>query len=126
VMRYYDQLHRLTDVGNNSQSVSHCQRFRYDNSPGYPGSIKPSGLTNTLGRLVEATTDKCDNTGDAITSDQWFSYDPMGRVTLYQQCTPYNCGTSGSPLSNFPVSYGYDLLGDMTSYANGVWRNFSQ
>ena len=120
VMRYYDQLHRLTDVGNNNQAVSHCQRFRYDNSSGYPGSIKPSGLANTVGRLIEDTTDQCSTT-DAIITDQWFGYDPMGRVTVNTQCTPANCGTSTSTLN-----YGYDLLGDMTSYTNGAGTTFTQ
>jgi YD repeat-containing protein len=57
ILYYSDSLHRLTDVGNNHQSTSHCRRFRYDNSAGYPGSTKPAGLTNTLGRLIEAATD---------------------------------------------------------------------
>jgi RHS repeat-associated protein len=121
VMRYYDSLHRLHDVGNNNQALSHCQRFLYDNSPGYPGSIKPSGITNTLGRLMEAATSKCDNTGDAIITDEWFSYDPTGRIMMNNQCTPYNCGTA-----YFPVGYTYDLLGDMTSYTNGVGVTLTQ
>jgi RHS repeat-associated protein len=92
VMRYYDALHRLTDVGNNNQSVSHCKRLRYDNSSGYPGSTKPSGLANTLGRLVEAATDKCDGTGDAIITDEWFSYSPRGEVSDIYESTPNSGG----------------------------------
>lgn len=87
-MRYYDALHRITDVGNNNQALSHCKRFRYDNSSGYPGSTKPAGLTYTLGRLIEAVTDRCDNTGDAILTDEWFSYTTRGEVSDVYQSTP--------------------------------------
>lgn len=92
VMRYYDQLHRLTDVGNNSQSVSHCKRFRYDNSSGYPGSTKPSGTANTVGRLIEAATDQCISGNDAIITDEWFSYDARGETTDMWQSTPLSGG----------------------------------
>jgi len=92
VMRYYDALHRLTDVGNNNQAVNHCKRFRYDNSSGYPGSTKPTGLTNTLGRLIEAATDKCDNTGDAIITDEWFSYTARGELSTVYESTPHSGG----------------------------------
>src|SRR6202007_504622 len=57
----YDALHRVTDVGNSSQSSTNpCKRLRYDNTSGVLGSI-PSGVTvnNTLGRLAGAETDTC-------------------------------------------------------------------
>lgn len=117
--RYFDALHRLTDVG----SSSGCQRFRYDNTNGVLGS-KPSGLTisNPLGRLVEAETDTCAALPASMITDQWSSYDPMGRVTLNTQCTPVlNCGTS-----YWSLNYGYDLLGDTTSYTNGAGVTFTQ
>lgn len=90
VMYYYDQLHRLTDVGNSNQSVSHCRRFRYDNSAGYAGSAKPSGLTNTLGRLTEAATDYCFGSNDSILTDEWFSYDERGAVKDVYELTPHS------------------------------------
>ena len=90
VMYYYDQLHRLTDVGNSNQSVSHCKRFRYDNSAGYPGSIKPSGLTNTLGRLIEAATDYCYGSNDTILTDEWVGYDEKGAVKDVYELTPHS------------------------------------
>jgi YD repeat-containing protein len=93
VMNYYnDPFHRLTDVGNNNQAVSHCKRFRYDNSSGISGSTKPAGLVNTLGRLIEAATDKCDNTGDAIITDEWFSYTARGEVSDFYESTPHSGG----------------------------------
>lgn len=92
VMRYYDALHRVTDIGNNHQSLSHCKRFRYDNSSGYPGSTKPSGLTNTLGRLIEAATDECVSGNDAIITDEWFSYTARGEVSDDYESTPHSGG----------------------------------
>jgi RHS repeat-associated protein len=92
VMSYYDTLHRLTDIGNSNQAVSHCKRFRYDNSSGISGSTKPAGLVNTLGRLIEAATDKCDNTGDAIITDEWFSYTPRGEISDKYQSSPNSGG----------------------------------
>jgi RHS repeat-associated protein len=89
----YDALHRLTDVGNNSQSATNpCKRFRYDNSSGYPGSTKPAGLTNTLGRLIEAATDAC-STSDPIITDEWFSYTARGEQSDLYQFTPHSGST---------------------------------
>jgi RHS repeat-associated protein len=78
---YNDLLHRVTDIGNSNQSVSHCRRYRYDNSSGYGGSTKPTGLVNTLGRLIEAATDYCWGSNDTILTDEWFSYSPRGELT---------------------------------------------
>lgn len=91
VMRYYDSLHRLTDVGNNNQAVNHCKRLRYDNSSGYPGSTKPAGLSNTLGRLIEAATDVCSST-DTILTDEWFSYTPRGETSDVYESTLHSGG----------------------------------
>jgi YD repeat-containing protein len=91
---YYDALHRVTDIGNNSQSASNpCQRFRYDNSKGYKGSI-PTGITlsNYWGRMVEAATDICGGTGDPVLSDEWFSYDSRGQATDYWQSSTNSGG----------------------------------
>ena len=91
---YYDALHRVTDIGNNSQSASNpCQRFRYDNSKGYKGSI-PTGITvsNYWGRMVEAATDNCGGTGDPVLSDEWFSYDSRGQATDYWQSSTNSGG----------------------------------
>lgn len=92
VAMFYDARHRLTDVGNSNQSGSHCRRFRYDSSPGYPGSTKPSGLANTLGRLVEAATDQCVAGNDAIITDEWFSYTAVGKVSDVYESTPDSGG----------------------------------
>src|SRR5258708_29133760 len=90
-MRYYDLLHRMTDVGNNNQPLNHCKRFRYDNSSGYPGSTKPAGLSNTLGRLIEAATDVCSST-DTILTDEWFSYTARGEPSDVYESTLHSGG----------------------------------
>ena len=100
VMRYYDSLHRATDIGNSNQSVNHCQRFRYDNSSGYPGSTKPAGLTNTLGRLIEAAVDYCGST-DQILSDEWFSYTARGEISDVYESTPNSGGYYHSAATYF-------------------------
>jgi RHS repeat-associated protein len=89
----YDALHRLTDVGNNAQSATNpCKRFRYDNSPGIGlGGTKPSGLINTMGRLIEAATDTCSGT-DTIITDEWFSYTARGEVSDFYESTPHSGG----------------------------------
>src|SRR5262249_9695276 len=48
-------------------------------------------------------------------------YDAMGRVVMNNQCTPANCG-----LSSWPVSYTYDLAGNLVSYGNGAGTTFTQ
>jgi RHS repeat-associated protein len=73
-------------------------------------------LTNTVGRLAYQGT----------YSTQWltssgFSYDPVGRVTNNSQCIIPACPSG--PLS---VTYGYDLIGDMTSYTNPAGHMFVQ
>ncbi len=99
VARYYDLLHRLTDVGNNDQAANGCLRFRYDNSAGY-GGTKPSGLANTLGRMVEAATDACSTT-DPILTNEWFSYTPRGEVSDAYESTP----NSGSGYYHTSATY---------------------
>jgi YD repeat-containing protein len=96
IRKYYDSLHRLTDFGNNSPT--YCSRLRYDNSPGYPGSTKPAGLANTLGRVIEAATDNC-YTNDAILTDEWFSYSPRGELTDVYEFTPHSGGYYHSQVS---------------------------
>jgi RHS repeat-associated protein len=55
---------------------------------------------------AEATT-----TSGGVQTGLVYSYDPMGRIKNYWQCTPYNCGSSA-----WQMTYNYDLAGDVTSY----------
>lgn len=137
VFYFHDGLHRLTDVGTNNQGLSHCRRFRYDNSAGYTGSTKPSGLVNTMGRLIEAATDYCTSTSDALMTDEWFSYDPDGRPLDYYQYSTNSGGyyhVSNGPnyyangqfdALNFYNSAGTALMPKMTYGIDGEGRMFS-
>ena len=91
VMRYYDALHRVTDVGD----VQRCQRFRYDNTNGVLGTI-PSGVSvsNKLGHLVEAETDTCawPITQSSIITDEWFGYSVRSEISDLYQSTPHSGG----------------------------------
>jgi YD repeat-containing protein len=137
VTYYYDALHRLTDVGNNNQSVSHCKRFRYDNSAGYAGSTKPTGLHNYYGRLIEAATDYCVTGNDSLLTDEWFSYSARGELTDVYELTPHSGGyyhTTASfwqngaleTLSGIPgytgLSYGVDGEGRVTTAQQGTTK----
>jgi RHS repeat-associated protein len=85
----------LVDVGNNIQNAANpVKQFRYDNWPGLPGSTKPSGLTNTLGRLVEVAT----SSGSLIT-DEWFSYTARGEISDVYASTPHSGGYYHSALT---------------------------
>jgi RHS repeat-associated protein len=65
-------------------------------------------LQNTKGRLSQILS--ANSLAGSI-----YSYDSMGRVTNEWQCTPINCGTGA-----FALQYGYDYLGDMTSFLNSL------
>jgi hypothetical protein len=43
-------------------------------------------------------------------------YDKMGRVLSEQQCTPSNCSATNS----YSLAMNYDLMGNLTSYTNGI------
>ncbi len=51
--------------------------------------------------------------GPVIAATAIPGYDAMGRITVYRQCTPYNCGSS-----DWRTTYTYDLAGDVISYTN--------
>jgi RHS repeat-associated protein len=83
----YDGLNRVTGI--NANNGTSCRHFYYDNSTGYSGTI-PSGITinNPYGRMIEAATDSC-SSGTLIT-DEWFSYDSLGRNTDMWELTPHS------------------------------------
>lgn len=78
-------------------------KYAYDGTA--PVSCSPTlTITNGVGRR----TGMCDGAG----WEAW-SYDEMGRSVSQWQCTPANCGTGW-----FASSYGYNLIGGITSLAN--------
>jgi len=100
----YDQLHRLTAV-TYSDGTTPGKGFYYDEA-----SVWGASLQNPIGRLTHTYTGGATNCAANI-----MSYDAMGRVLYEWQQTPSLC--SGS---TWPLSYTYDLLGNMKSFANAA------
>jgi RHS repeat-associated protein len=107
----YDAGNRLTEKSYSDGTPS--AYYYYDQT-----TWQNIALTNTVGRLsYQGTWDS---------QSQWltisgFSYDPMGRVKNNSQCVLPSC-----PNGPFSVTYGYDLIGDMTSYTNPDGVLFTQ
>ena len=100
----YDQLNRLTGISYSDSTPP--VTFNYDE-----GSAFGISLTNTIGEKSSEYT----GSSSSKLSGAVFSYDNTGRVVNNSQCTPQNCaGTL------FPVTYGYDLAGDLLTGTNGV------
>jgi RHS repeat-associated protein len=123
----YDSMNRLTGVNANGTS---CRHFVFDTSYG----TLPTGVsapTYTNGRLAEAWTDNCSGT---LITDEWFSYDKDGRVTIQYQHTP-NSGTYYKAVATFTgpaltavqlanpslytISYGLDGEGRANNISKG-------
>jgi hypothetical protein len=95
----HDGLHRVTDVGNSSQTTMNaCKRFRYDNTGGALGRTAPGTVLNTLGRLEEVETDS----GSTVT-DEWFSYSARGELTDVYESTPHSGGYYHTTSSYWPT-----------------------
>src|SRR6266568_3019584 len=99
----YDALNRL--IQKNYSDGTPTASFNFDQTSAYGVT-----LANTTGRLSSESTASPNPTGAV------FSYDQLGRVKINSQCTPQNCGAN----TVFPVTYSYDLLGDMLTSTNGV------
>lgn len=88
-----------------------------------------SGVTNGNGRLANEWTQgsgagACPGTltsGKYLTATSIAAYNPMGQITSEQQCTPATCTSTG-----YPLTYGYDLGGQLTSYNDGNGITFTQ
>ena len=70
-------------------------------------------ISNPIGRLTNMST--------GTSTGAIFSYDPMGRILMNNQCTPLNCAQTG-----FSVQYTYDLAGNMKTYTDGVGETYTQ
>ncbi|PYV68464.1 MAG: hypothetical protein DMG96_36360 [Acidobacteria bacterium] len=88
-------------------------QFSYDQS----SVLNGVAVSNPIGRLTAKNTN---TSGTYPTSSVYFAYDQMGRVLSYFQCV-LNCATSG-----WEMFYTYDLLGNVTSYTNGLGTTFTQ
>lgn len=100
----YDTLNRNTQKTYSDSTPT--ATFYYDTTP---QNFAP---TNPIGRLVQAIA------GCAYSTNY---YDVIGRITAQYQQTPVYC-VRGSP-GYYPVSYSYDLAGDMTLSSNGNFVN---
>ena len=98
----YDGLNRLTQKSFSDGS----QTLIYNYDVFSWGSSEPNGI----GRLLETQGGNGSNCANDI-----MSYDVMGRITQVSMSAPDNCNVSG-----YVTTAAYDLLGDMTSYTNGV------
>jgi RHS repeat-associated protein len=99
----YDALHRLLST-QYSDGTTPSASYEYDLS-----SMWNQTLQYPIGRLSYESA--ANGSAQSV-----LSYDNMGRVLNRWECTPQNCSQSG----NFPLSFGYDYLGDMISLNNGV------
>lgn len=121
----YDTLNRLIAKsyisGNDGQmpdaSKTPWSCYQYDVS-----SLSGAG-SNLIGRLTNEWTlpagtgcTEAPPSAGLLTLRAILSYDPAGRVTSEQQCSPAGCATG----SNYALSYKYDLAGDLTSSNNGI------
>jgi len=99
----YDALNRLT--GKTYSDGTPAVTFSYDQS-----TALGVALANTVGRKSSESTAGPNSSGAV------FSYDTMGRISNNSQCAPQNCSAS----TVFPITYTYDLLGDMLTSTNGA------
>jgi RHS repeat-associated protein len=106
----YDALNRMT-AKLYSDGTTPASTFLYDSPTGQYGISS----TNPVGRLVQATS------GCSFTLNR---YDPVGRVVFQVQQTPITCDTPGG-FSYYRHTYVYDLMGNMTSFTDGMLETFT-
>jgi RHS repeat-associated protein len=105
----YDQINRLrsktyANSDNSTTYLAPAVTFNYDET----SALGVTGLLNTIGRESSAVV-------AGSQAGEVFSYDQLGRTKINSQCVPQNCSANAV----FPITYTYDLLGDMTSSTNG-------
>src|SRR5579859_2096183 len=105
----YDPLNRIT-AKSYSDNTTPAANFIYDTAIGWGNPSLTQ--TNIIGRLTEAY---------AAAGGSVFSYDSVGRIVMNNQSTPLIYGNA-----NWPVSYNYDLDGNLTSYTPGAGVTFRQ
>ena len=100
----YDALDRLLQKTSSDGTIGSYYLYDVANTNGVV-------LLHPVGRLSRSNTSLVESL---------HSYDPMGRVISDYQTTPMHNQIA------FTLSYGYDFLGDMTSYTNGMGVSFGQ
>ena len=101
----YDALNRLlTKNYNYTDSTTLRACYAYDGQYGWGDT-----MTNAIGHLTSSWSLQHD--GTVVAANEFFQFDPMGRLQAGRQCTPATCGTS-----SYPVSAGYDLAGNQLNF----------
>lgn len=118
----YDALNRVLSKRSTDGAATPAACYQYDQSS------QAGANGNTVGRLVNEWTQSAsanNNTCAAtmppsgttlLTSKSILSYDSMGRVKTEQSCVYPVCTTT---MAQYPMSYNYDLVGNINSYTNG-------
>jgi RHS repeat-associated protein len=105
----YDALNRMT-AKSYSDGTTPASTYLYDSPTGQYNISS----TNPVGRLVQATS------GCSFTLNR---YDAVGRIVFQVQQTPLSCDLTGT--SYFRHTYVYDLMGNMTSFTDGMFETFT-
>jgi len=105
----YDALDRLTSRTYND-SMTPSAYFAYDET-GFTLNGTTYTLTNTKGRLSHTWTE---NAQGVKLTRTIYSYDLLGRVQDYWECTPTNCA---SP-TFWKMHYAYDLAGNVATWSH--------
>jgi YD repeat-containing protein len=117
ILYTYDGLNRLTSKGylnDFSQTPISCYQYGGPkNVQGYQAGRLMNAWTQSAlaGQCTAAPASNLFLTLRTITG-----YDKMGRVLSEQQCTPSNCSATNS----YSLAMNYDLMGNLTSYTNGI------
>ena len=106
----YDALNRLL-CKNYSDTTTVRACYAYDGI-GW-GSPWNDTMTNAVGHLT-ASWGVLHN-GTVVAANEFYQFDPMGRLQAGRECTPATCGaTSGT--TSYPIAIGYDLLGNQLNF----------
>jgi RHS repeat-associated protein len=108
---YNDVLNRLTGKSYNDNPPTPPVSFSYDQTSVTLGTWSSGTLSNTKGRLTSAIT----TTSGTLQTGVVYGYDPMGRVSQYDQCPPATCGTG----IILPTTTVYDPAGDIWNWTFG-------
>ncbi len=112
----YDNLHRLLS-GTYSDGTTPANYYCYDETFEWEHQLE-----NPVGRKTRALVGlTCAASSGTYNAGEVYSYDPMGRPKINDQCTPGTCGVSSANA----VSYTYDYLGNQLTATNGKGTTFT-
>lgn len=111
----YDQLNRMLSKSSNDSWKTPSACFQYDQSSQAGTTPNMNGLL--ANEWTQSSSTACPTTlpsSGVLTSKSIITYDTMGRVLSEQTCVYPSCTTA-----TYPLSFTYDLAGNLTSYTNG-------